>query len=153
MKNNGMLYLLGLVGLVIMAWLFVTVFPWYHQDLPMKVEQKIYHPGGETILVFDRVSRIHLNAQVIRELVRLEGQGEDRIEHEVAKVNEWVEMSKGRRRIALSYFLPKQCNGEKQPCVFYDNNSYRWQGCMKYEVLGIKRHWYFESEPFEIQVK
>jgi len=137
-----------------LTWLMITVvvvlsafqlIPWYSQEQPIHVEDKVYYPGDNVDLIINRTALIDLEGRVTRELICRQKNG---IEYEVVKASHFIALERGKKTIIVPYLLPDS------PGVCYKNNSYVWTGVITYRPLGlIERTWKWETEPFQVRLK
>jgi len=134
----------------------IYLVPWYTLSPVLEVKHQTYNPGGTVCVKFTRNALINMRAVATRELVRVDSKG---AYHEEAKVTWAVNIEKGKRTIWVSYPLPDCCDESEKirrngfPCVYYEENTYRFTGNTTYKVLGlINRTVYWESNSFRIEL-
>lgn len=145
MINKIMAGMLGFLFLAMGTLAAVQAVPWYRFVSPTTVSTATYYsPGDVTQVLFERTSMINMQARMVRELIRLDTQGN---EYEVSSVSSWLNVDVGHKNIISNWYIPTTT-----VCPTMKPNTYRWRGSVTYRPFGLlEKSVPFETNTFQVR--
>jgi len=131
MINKIMTGLMGIVAAGMLTLATVQSVPWYRyiQEPTIINTETYYSPGDELDVKFTRISLINTQARSVRELVRVDMDGN---EWEVSRVTTWLDIDRGARVITTNWHIP-----HVEECPNMKPNTYLWRGSITYKPFGM----------------